>query len=166
MKSIDTFLLEQEEKISTGESCKALVKMGDHILILRINEDHGGAGMWDIPGGRSEGEETKENTLVREIFEETNLTVSDIKKIDSIKLVIPERGIDLKVHIFKCNAEHSDIQLKPSAWSDPTSQVPFMWGGEQAPSEHSEYKWIEYKTELKNLPMLDVFKNLLMKHLK
>ena len=47
---------------------------GRLVLIKRRNEP--GAGLWSLPGGRIEAGETDEQALVREILEETGLSVT------------------------------------------------------------------------------------------
>jgi 8-oxo-dGTP diphosphatase len=47
---------------------------GRLLLVKRRNEP--GAGLWSLPGGRIEPTETDEQALVREILEETSLSVT------------------------------------------------------------------------------------------
>jgi 8-oxo-dGTP pyrophosphatase MutT (NUDIX family) len=152
MKIINTFI---SENITTRLSVKGLVRLGDHYLILRIREGNSGSGYWDLPGGGVENNEETKNAIRREIFEETNLTVSNIKQVGSGIIDIPEQGTNVKIIYYECDADHNDVILKPAAWK-----------GSKGYPEHTEYKWIEYKKDLENLPMLETFKDTLMKKLK
>ena len=48
----------------------------DHGRLLCIRRGHGpGAGLWSLPGGRVEAEESLYEAVVREVMEETGLEV-------------------------------------------------------------------------------------------
>lgn len=153
MKIINQYLKEQRE-LDHNESVKAIVKRKNHILILRRTEGSPGAGMWDLPGGCIENEENKEDALIREVFEETNLKIDNIKYSEKFNLKIPEKGIDSQMNIYTCDALTIDVLLKPSSWE-----------GADGKPEHNQYSWIEYKNDLINLPMLPQLKNVILKFL-
>jgi len=155
MKIINQFLKEVRE-FGKKDSVKAIVLCPcEHILLLRRQNDQGGAGNWDLPGGCIEEGEKETDALTREVFEETNLKVSNIKKLKDVKFVIPEKGINSVMHIYKCNTDNTNVKLKPADWA-----------GADGKAEHNEYKWITSKDELKNLPMLDSLKSIVMSNLK
>ena len=164
MKVINKFLT--EGTLNPKPSAKGLVKVGNYYLILRIREESNGAGHWDLPGGGIEEGENKEDALKREIFEETNLTVSNIKSAGTGKISIPENGIEVDINYFECESDNNEVILKPAKWDKPDYIGTTMWSGSGSRPEHVEYKWIQYKTELENLPMLKEFKDTLMKKLK
>jgi len=56
---------------------------GRLVLIKRRNEP--GAGLWSLPGGRIEAGETDEQALVREILEETGLSVTPGRLLGSVQ---------------------------------------------------------------------------------
>jgi len=170
MKIINKYLTESEsdqKDFNQKDSVKGIVKRGNYILILRRREGDAGAGQWDLPGGGIEEGESKEDALKREVFEETGLTIDKVKSLSSDDLKIPESGVDSKMNFYTCNAEHTDVDLKPAEWSSPNrEESDFMWSGSGARPEHNEYKWIEYKRDLETLPMLDVVKDVVIKQLK
>jgi len=49
---------------------KGVIIRDDKVLILRSNAKNGRRDMWEIPGGRIDGEETIDQTLIRELHEE------------------------------------------------------------------------------------------------
>ncbi|MCA9389936.1 NUDIX hydrolase [candidate division WWE3 bacterium] len=107
-----------------------------NILLLKTNPDqlrgYEGEGYWDIPGGRIHKDSTIEETLRRELKEETGIT--SIKTISPFKMVlsnirIPMNdagesvGLILSAHI--CTVDSAEtITLShehiASQWFDPT----------------------------------------------
>ncbi len=59
-------------------ACDAVLIEGDKILLIRRGREPF-KGMWGVPGGRIEDDETAEQCLVREMKEETNLDVVPVK---------------------------------------------------------------------------------------
>jgi len=65
----------------SGRTATAIIEFpGDMILLIRRNTVPF-KGYWALPGGRSEPGETVEQTIVREVKEETGLDVSIIRKV-------------------------------------------------------------------------------------
>jgi 8-oxo-dGTP diphosphatase len=154
MKIINKFLKENRS-FEKKDSVKAIVVCPKKkILILRRQNDDNGGGNWDIPGGCIETGENQTDALKREIFEETNLKISDISKIKSVTLKIPERGINSEMNIYKCTTINLDVQLKPATWK-----------GSDGKPEHTEYAWISKKEELENRPMIEELKNVVLSQL-
>ena len=71
----------------------AVVKDGQGRLLLIKRGHEPGAGLWSLPGGRIEPGETDAEALVREMLEETGLTVEPGRLIGSVKR--PGRGGDV-----------------------------------------------------------------------
>lgn len=75
--------------------------------------------LWELPGGRMEFGETAEETLIREMKEETGLTVKPIKVLDTWNSVRGDHQIT--GIIYYCQAEEYEVKLS---------------------SEHDDYKWV------------------------
>jgi 8-oxo-dGTP diphosphatase len=63
----------------------AVIKDADGRLLLIRRGHEPGKGLWSLPGGRIEDGETDEQALVREIAEETGLTVTPGRLIGSVR---------------------------------------------------------------------------------
>jgi len=69
------------------------------ILITRrpLHVPHGG--LWEVPGGKLEPEETASDALKREVLEEVGLVVEDVKQLGEIRHTYPEKSVCL--HVFQ-----------------------------------------------------------------
>jgi 8-oxo-dGTP diphosphatase len=63
----------------------AIVEDGQGRLLLIKRGHEPGAGLWSLPGGRIERGETDAEALVREMFEETGLTVQPGRLIGQVQ---------------------------------------------------------------------------------
>ncbi len=85
------------------------------VLMIRT---HKWSDLWGIPGGKIKSRETAENALLREIKEETNLNVRDIRFvlvqdcIDSREFYRPAHFVLLN---YTCLAEEGTVQLNDEA---------------------------------------------------
>lgn len=79
---------------------KVLNSKGEILFIYRNDK-------WDLPKGKVEGKETIEETSLREVEEETNVT--------DLKIVRP---LDTTYHIFKRNGRH---KIKITYWFEMSS---------------------------------------------
>lgn len=66
---------------------KGLIVKDNRILLLRANKDQGRRDIWEIPGGRIDGNETLQQTVTRELQEE----LPNIKNIQIGNIVHAER---------------------------------------------------------------------------
>ncbi len=118
------------KKIDIG--VKALILNKGKFLVMHNNgvkED-----LWELPGGRMEFGETAEETLKREILEETGLAVKPIKLIDTWNLV--REDYQIAGIIYLCQLEAGEVRLS---------------------DEHDAFKWID--TDEESLKMMyDVFR--------
>lgn len=122
-----------KEKNRLEFGVKALILRDDKFLVMHNNGIK--ADLWELPGGRMEFGETAEETLKREIMEETGLIVSPIKLLDTWNLIKVDRQITGIIYL--CSIEEGVVKLS---------------------DEHDAYKWIKAGKESLDV-MYDVFKN-------
>ncbi|KNF09547.1 ADP-ribose pyrophosphatase [Gottschalkia purinilytica] len=102
---------------------KALVFKGNEILILkRASKSKFGKDLWDIPGGKLNfGEEPLEG-LLREIYEETSLSISPKSIIDVSSGIDNEKGIQYVTITYLCDYVSGEVRLndenKEFAWAN------------------------------------------------
>ena len=159
MKAINNFL-QEAKSFEKKDSVKVIVKCPTgSILILRRQNDDNGGGDWDIPGGCIEDGENHIEAGKREVFEETNLKIDNIKKFKNVTFKIPEIGVNSVMHLYKADAKDYNIELKLAQWHASTN---IDTAREDIESEHTEYKWIDKKTDLENLPMIEELKKVIL----
>lgn len=105
-----------------------IVKNDRYLVTRRLATDGYMPGKWDLPGGTVEAGETVEQGLLREVIEETTLSVEVTRPFSIYTNLadIPER--ETVAIIFLCRWTSGDVQL----------------------SEHDEYRWVT-KDELAQL---------------
>ena len=106
------------------------------VLLLRRNDvDSIDGGMWDIPGGRAEDDESLENALRREVEEETSLHV-EVSSLHTGWTYQLNNGERLQGYTFLCSIT-CEYAVKLS-------------------HEHSEYRWVK----LSNIDAYNMHENL------
>jgi 8-oxo-dGTP diphosphatase len=81
---VNTSLLEQLGAMATADGIEqfvvgAIVREGDKVLLLRRSADDFMGGIFELPSGKVEKDETLDAAVVREVDEETGLDVTDIR---------------------------------------------------------------------------------------
>ncbi len=68
-----------------------LFKKEDKLLFLKRNSQKPQGNTWGVPAGKIEKDESKEDALVREVFEETNINIlkEDLKYLKTVFCKIP-----------------------------------------------------------------------------
>lgn len=102
---------------------------GKYLLIRRSGEKYG-LTKWDIPGGRIDPGSSLNDNLVREVMEETGLTMTSEPRIVGAQDIFPKDKADR--HIVR-------ITYIGTAQGDP-----------QLSEEHTEFSWVTH-AELKAL---------------
>ncbi|MED1490746.1 MULTISPECIES: NUDIX hydrolase [Bacillales] len=91
--------------------CSCLVnKKEDKLLCVRVRDNK----LWYLPGGKIEHDETPEETLVRELYEELSIRIerSSIKYLCNI--IGPAYGEEAMVELYCYTAEWTG-EIKPHA---------------------------------------------------
>lgn len=102
---------------------KAIVRRGNKLLVAH---NTAGGGFWEVPGGRMDGNETIEETLLRELKEE----LPNVQNIQVGQLIGATRvhkdikpGVSLVLLFFEVSAE-------------------FVGGEPKLSDEHDKYEWL------------------------
>lgn len=86
------------------KSCGSIVFWDDKILLVKHNLGH-----WDFPKGHVEGNETEQETAIREVKEETNIDISI--KLDNHYVIKynPVKDVEKEVIFFIGDAINNNI---------------------------------------------------------
>lgn len=104
----------------------AIIYDGALLIVRRAEHDEHYAGYWELPGGGVDEGETLEQALVREVFEETGLTVTGVQPF----YYSFTYGNTLERH-YKCEVTSSDVKISPE--------------------EHQDYKWVRSMDDIQGL---------------
>jgi 8-oxo-dGTP diphosphatase len=101
---------------------KAFILKNNNLLILkRTDDDIDKPGIWEVPGGKLDNkEEDKILGLIREVKEETNLDIENIKEFSQRKFTL-DSGRKISMTIYKCNPIGDNVIIS---------------------QEHTSYEWI------------------------
>jgi len=93
----------------------SIAVMDGHKILMGKRRD---SNKWTLPGGHLEKDEKKENAARRELKEEANLDIKNLKHLGS-KKIISQKGKKIVIHSFKTKHDGSN----PSAKNDPDKEV-------------------------------------------
>lgn len=94
-----------------------ILKDGKYLALHKSIAEHI---FYELPGGRMEFGETAEETLIRELKEETNFTVEPIKLLDTWNFIA--RDYQITGIIYLCRIKDGSLKLS---------------------DEHDKYEWLE-----------------------
>ena len=114
-------------------SIKAIIIDDNKVLCLKNERNE-----WDLPGGKIEFNEDIENCLIREIKEETNLSVENLNILKPLNLKFNDVSVLVLIYSASISCDSPVI----------------------ISHEHSEYDFFS-KSEIKNLNLLENYKNLI-----
>lgn len=86
------------------------------IAVTRYKKGNRKEGYYDIPGGKIEDGETPEQTAIREMKEETGLTVKNLKCKGNLVIEYPNRIFDFNVFVS------NDSEGEPQEFEENTSE--------------------------------------------
>ena len=105
---ISTHIYNKIVKLIPIVSVEAAIQIEGAFLLLKRNNQPA-KGEWWFPGGRIKKGETLQQALIREVKEETGLTITQHKLINVYSRVFPERH-DITI-AYLCRAEKQEITL-------------------------------------------------------
>ncbi|HJQ08570.1 MAG TPA: NUDIX hydrolase [Candidatus Saccharimonadales bacterium] len=75
--------------------CLVFDELGRLLLLKRHPDDFGG-GKWGVPGGKQEPDEDPTATVMREIFEETGITIEAVEHLGIHEIHMPHGLVHMK----------------------------------------------------------------------
>lgn len=121
------------------------VEIGEKLLLLRLAANRSEAGRWGVPAGKLEKGETARQAAVRELYEETGISVAKNQAQALGSLYIQKPHINYVYHLFqihlktapevRLSAEH-DTYLWAS--KEDLERQPLMAGAEDALSYYTQ----------------------------
>jgi 8-oxo-dGTP diphosphatase len=108
----------------------------DKFLLLRRQKGKAQEKTWTAPGGKKEKEETSQESICREVFEETGLVIHEKQLIDLGLYYVKIFDFCYTLQIFKTKLDFLPKKIILSF------------------SEHDAYKWVTKKEAL-SLPLIE-----------
>lgn len=94
------------------------------ILLIKRAEDDSHAGYWETPGGGVDGDETLVDACIREVKEETGLTLTEQPLFGkTVVLADDETGDEYSVHLFYVEQEGTDTDISDNPDHDDLTWV-------------------------------------------
>jgi len=89
----------------------------DALLLSQRPLDKHLGGLWEFPGGKVEGEETAEQALQRELFEELNIQVEELSFYQQVDFNYPDKNVSLQFyHAYNIQGEISAKEGQQWRW--------------------------------------------------
>ena len=120
-----------ENKFEYEKSCGAIVfnENTEKILLVKMHN-----GNWGFPKGHIESNETKEETAIREVFEETNIKIKIIPNFEREIKYIPNENTIKKVTFFAGITQEENVTVDSQEIED------FKWCGYEEALKLVTYK--------------------------
>ena len=110
-----------DNSMKSEDVVAAIIKKGNLYLVTQRNKDKYMGLKWEFPGGKVEANETLQEALTREIYEELNININVYEKIAEERYKDSE--INIILHYFLCSIKDGDISLnehEAMEWADKT----------------------------------------------
>ena len=110
-----------DNSMKSEDVVAAIIKKGNLYLVTQRNKDKYMGLKWEFPGGKVEVNETLQEALTREIYEELNININVYEKIAEEKYKDSE--INIVLHYFLCSIKDGVISLnehEAMEWADKT----------------------------------------------
>lgn len=103
---------------------KGIVQYGTHSLIVQRAAADSGGGTWECPGGKIDFGELPEDSLIREIREETGLTVT-VDRIAYASSLMTHTDRQVILLVYFCTATTRTVELSDEhdayIWADEST---------------------------------------------
>jgi len=125
-------MIEQEKPegfTARFEVVSCFVEWRDEILLLLRQDQKPQPNTWGVPAGKLEGEEDRLQAMVRELKEETGLSINktDLELLDKVFVSYPD--YDFVYHIFRLRLDHQpEITINQQ--------------------EHQDFRWVQPRQAL------------------
>lgn len=87
------------------------------VVVTKYKEGNKKAGYYEIPGGKIEAGETPEQTAIREMKEETGITIENLKYKGNMTVEYPNRIFDLDAFLsVEYKGEPQEFEENTSEW--------------------------------------------------
>jgi mutator protein MutT len=101
-----------------------IIVSGDKVLFLQRKSKNFKETVWAIPAGKIEEGETPEQTLKREVTEETGLIITDISQVEKYHIRLYKKNYDFVYFLFKSTVpENAEVIISDEhidyAWVKP-----------------------------------------------
>jgi len=110
-----------DNSMKSEDVVAAIIKKGNLYLVTQRNKDKYMGLKWEFPGGKVEVNETLQEALTREIYEELNININVYEKIAEERYKDSE--INIVLHYFLCSIKDGVISLnehEAMEWADKT----------------------------------------------
>jgi 8-oxo-dGTP diphosphatase len=94
----------------------AVIERDGRFLVARRLKDTHLAGYWEFPGGKVHDDESQEDALRREIVEELNTAISEVRKIFHTAHEYPERVVELHFYRGELSGEPQPVLGQELRW--------------------------------------------------
>lgn len=121
------------------------IREDGHILLQHKAPDRFGGGYWNAPGGKIANGESPVEATIREVREETGLTVSDLRDLGTLTFYVQGvEGPDIEAHVFIAGAFEGAVEANDEGplewvaedalpydkmWEDDRLWLPHVLGG-------------------------------------
>ena len=110
-----------DNSMKSEDVVAAIIKKGNLYLVTQRSRNKYMGLKWEFPGGKVEANETLQEALTREIYEELNININVYEKIAEERYKDSE--INIVLHYFLCSIKDGVISLnehEAMEWADKT----------------------------------------------
>ena len=113
------------------------IEKDDKLLFLKRAKNKLQPNTWGVPGGKKDNNETDQEAIIREVFEETNISIQKkyLSYFKKVYIRYPDYDFIYHIFIYKLPNQSVNITLNPN--------------------EHNSCRWVSVKDAIsKKLPLI------------